>query len=301
MLASAILASAAVLTACGPDSTSEHDGALGSTQDLAGGPAPSPPLDIRAVVAEPSYLPGDTVEISFTFTNTGEDQISVRHFPPRIEFIRPSELQPTRSYPEGSTERMLSPGETLEHFLAWDQRDTSGQQVTPGNYYIQVGEILIGEASWGPMNSGNTIGLDKILIRYPQGALEADLEPGLLVTTNGVDITLDRAEFSASTTRLYVSVVPPGYQNPDAVPDDPDRPVMPPMSLMPFDPVATYRIDSGPTVDAGGGSFRPREKDILVTWDLDPLPADAREFTFTVSSLGRWSGPWVFQLELHSP
>ncbi len=297
VLASAILATASVLAACGPGSSSDSVGT--PEQSLpALGPAPSPALEIGATVSEPSYLPGDTIEINFTFTNTGEDQLTVSHFPPRIEFIRPWEIQPVRSYPEGSAGRVFSPGETLKQSLIWDQRDANGQPVTPGNYYVQVGEILLGEGSRGPMNSGSTPSLDKVLIQYPQGALEGDLEPGLLVTNDGVDITLDRVEFSSSTTRVYASVVPPGYENPDAVPDDPNRPVMPPMSVMPFNPDATYRIDTGPTMHAGGGGFRPRGKDILVTWDLNPLPADAREFILTVTSLGRWDGPWEFRVQL---
>ena len=297
VLASVVLATAAVLTACGQGSSSESIGTLESGLPALG-PAPAPPLDIRATVSEPSYRPGDTVHVNFTFTNTSENQVTVSRFPPRIEFIRPLELQPVRSYPEGSTEGVLNPGESLQHSLTWDQRDTNGRPVPPGKYYVQVAQMPTSEGSWGLMSSGNTPGMDKILIQYPQGALTAPLEPGLTVSANGVLVTLDRVEFSASATQVYTSVVPPGYLNPDAAPDDPNRPVMPPMAVMPFNPSATYSVDSQSVVYAGSGGFRPREKDLLVTCDLNPLPADAREFTFTLDSIGRWDGPWEFRLQL---
>jgi len=173
--------------------------------------------------------------------------------------------------------------------------DASGNQAASGSYYVQVGEMQIGEQRLGPMNAGNTTGLDKILIEYPQGALEANLEPNLTVSADGVNITLDRAAFSASMTRIYTTVVPPDYHYPG---ERPSATIIPPISIEPFDPVATYRLGTGNTMDAGGGGWAPFADKVVVTWELDPVPVDAAQFTFTITSLDRWSGPWEFRFPL---
>jgi hypothetical protein len=67
---------------------------------------------------------------------------------------------------------------------------------------------------------------------------------------------------------------------------------------MPFNPEATYSVDEGDTSVAWDPGFQPLVDNVTVTWTIDPLPADAKELTFTITDLDRWPGPWEFRIQL---
>lgn len=289
-VAPVIIAAALVTAACGMAGES-------SERTPAVGPNAGPmrlPLEIMASVSKEAYLPGEMVTIELSLRNVTEETLTVRPFPPKLDVTLPWSREAIQSFAAGPGQVALQPGEERTHSLVWDQRDTSGRQVAPGYYDVQV-DVFVGTAQMG--TGSQNAGVDRILIQYPQGAMEKTVEVQQTVTANGVSIALERVEFSAKGTKLYASVVPPNYDYHEASGKGPDQPVPPPMSITPFEPEAEYTAGEAPRKLADG-AFRPRESDIQIIWELDPTPSDARTFSFYITSLGRWSGPWQFQIPI---
>ncbi len=134
-----------------------------------------------------------------------------------------------------------------------------------------------------------------IFIHSVEGELTSTLTPGVSREVGGVRVVLDSVEFGADATTVHVRAIPPGYHFPAGAGDGP---VMPPMSIMPFRPAASYQLNKDPSRPAGGGGFRPRVHEVEITWRLDPVPASTNAFRFVVTSLGKFDGPWEFALDL---
>jgi len=272
-------------------------------------PAPSPPprpwLEIEAIPLSPiAYAPAfsleEEVKILFVFKNVSSEPITVAPFPPRIQIMRPRTDEVVRSFAEGSEQLDISPVETEEYTLVWDQTDDNGRQVVPGWYYVNVKDIAVSKAT-----EPTTIGMGlwtmtKLLIQLPQGAMEKVIEVNQSQTVNGLTITLERVELSAMGARFCAFTIPPDYSPPqpqDSVP----LPLPPPPA--PMVPVhAQYTVD-GVTKDAGYSGIGSRYNGIRLIWGyheawLDPVPSDAKELTFTITRFGDWQGPWEFFIPL---
>ena len=129
-------------------------------------------------------------------------------------------------------------------------------------------------------------------IQFPQGVMEKVIELKQTQTVNGITITLERVEFSASEVKFYAFNVPPDY----SLPQGPDHP---PPSLMKLHAYAEYSLDNGPMMDAGTSGIQFLDNGMMHIWGtLDPVPKDARELTFIITGLGEWKGPWVFIISL---
>jgi len=128
--------------------------------------------------------------------------------------------------------------------------------------------------------------------QFPQGAMEKVIELNQSQTVNGITLTLERVELSASEVKFYAFNVPPDY----SLPQGSDRP---PPSLMALHAYAEYSLDNAPTIDAGTSGIRFLDNGMRHIWSmLDPVPKDARELTFIITGLGEWEGPWVFTISL---
>jgi len=125
-----------------------------------------------------------------------------------------------------------------------------------------------------------------------QETIEKVIELDQTQTVNGITITLERVELSASEARFYAFHVPPDY----SLPQGPD---LPPPSLMALHAHAEYRFDGGPPKDAGISGIRFLDNGMEHIWSmLDPVPKDAKELTFIITRLGEWEGPWEFAISL---
>jgi hypothetical protein len=274
-------------------------------------PAPSPPrlcLGVEAAPAKTVYLPGDEVEIQFEFKNVSTEPITVTPFPPLIGITPPVTVhwkeQIIRSFPTGSEELHLQPGEIAVYTLIWDQKDNSGQQVAPGYYGVNADiKAQVVEADGSKSAYGTSGRVTKLLIQFPQGAMEKNIEANQAQTVTGLPftwkreelsidltITLERAELTADGAKFSAFATSPN--SPSAGYDHPQwsGPVW-----------AQYTVD-GVIKDAGLAGMRYLDDGIQLCWGddtgLDPLPSDAKELTFTITEFGDWEGPWEFRIPL---
>ncbi len=302
----AALALAMLATACGGSSPKPTPVATSTATSarpngpgpLEGGFGPAQlPIDVHATVARSSYLPEEPVEFTLSLKNTTNTPVTIRSLPPAVEIIEPLEGAVVYEFAAGSGATTLAPGAEVAQALVWTQVDSTGRPVQPGHYALQVSlNTDRGEYGWRSfLTSGQQ---DSIFIAHPGGELIRTLAPGVSQDVGGVRITLDSVEFSATATIVHVRAIPPGYDFPEG---RDTGPVMPPMSILPFQPEASYQVDDEPQKPGGGGGFQPRQRDIQITWTLDPVPASTHVFRFVVTSLKKFDGPWAFTVDLSAP
>ncbi len=269
-------------------------------------PPPRPWLEIEAIPLSPiAYAPAfslrEEVKIEFVFKNVSSEPISVAPFPPEIEITRPRTDEVVRSFAEGSEQLDISPVETVEYTLVWDQKDNNGRQVVPGWYYVNVVKDIIVTKATAPTTTGISFGtMTKLLIQFPQGAMEKIIEVNQSQTVNGLTITLERVELSAMGARFCAFTIPPDYSPPQPQDSVPLPPPPPPAPMVPVH--AQYTVD-GVTKDAGYSGIGAHGDGIRLIWGyheawLDPVPSDAKELTFTITRFGDWQGPWEFFIPL---
>ncbi len=107
----------------------------------------SPPLEIDG---SRYYVPsGKEVQINFTFRNEGTQKLSLSPFPPELE-IEESFGEVTHHFPPGNKKIELKPGEEITYSYVWDQRNSSGDLVSPGKYYVVMKNVRVEapERSW---------------------------------------------------------------------------------------------------------------------------------------------------------
>lgn len=215
-----------------------------------------------------------------------------------MEIKLPGQEGVVESFAPGSGQVKLAQGESVTYTLVWDQRDSGGRQVAPGYYNpnIKAKDIVINGRAAGGI--GTAV---KVLIQYPQGAMEKTIEVNQSQTANGFTITLERVELTSMATKFYAFVIPPDYSPPEG--EDAELPPHRIPYLSDLRPVhATYTFD-GVTKDARSADLDIRGDGIILAWahpfePLDPVPADAKELTFTIPRFGDWEGPWEFKIPL---
>jgi len=182
---------------------------------------------------------------------------------------------------------VLTPGHELGFVFTWDQIDKEGKQVPPGWYSITFKDIDViqGDRKYSINPTA------RILIQYPQGAVEKTIELNQSQTVNEITVTLQRIELTSAGMTVYAFNAPPGYSFPSGQP-------LPAPSMM-FHAEAEYSVDGEIFKLAGSSGIRPLENGMLHIWDnLDPTPVDAKELTFRITKLGDWEGPWEFKVLL---
>lgn len=250
---------------------------------------------MNAVPTQPSYLPGEGVDIEFSFTNTGTEPITVSPFPPKIQIMLPRPYDVVRSFASGTQELVVEPGDRAIYNLTWDQRDDNGNHVSPGWYYVDIKGVTATRGTRTTQWSFGTV--TKLLIQFPQGAMEKNIELNQSETVDGLTITLVSVELSATGAKFYAFTIPPGYSPPEQPgPTMPPMPHPPPPEMVPVH--AEYTVDSV-TKDAGYSGIGSEENGIRLIWDdLDPVPSDAKGLTFTITRFGDVEGPWEFKITL---
>ncbi len=274
-------------------------------------PPPGTPSSIATFERLPDVIStyGETVAVELVFTNESSDLRIISPYPPEIKIVKLPNLNPSdsavRNFPEGSEELELQPGDSVTYSLNWDQKDDSGEQVDPGWYGV---EVTLASRKASDATSGHVRGLaTRVLVLPPQGVMEKTIEVNQSVTATGlpftwsreeqfieVTITLKRVEMTANGVEFTVLVTSPAY----TLPQGPE--LAPPQWMLAA--YAQYTID-GATKDAGVAGMRPLENGLQLQWgyepgNIDPIPSDTEELTFTITSLGDWEGPWEFRIPL---
>jgi hypothetical protein len=257
-------------------------------------PAPGPTPIVRFERVDPVISKiGEPVEVALSFTNEASEP-RIMTFPPKIAIEQPNEPSPeslVRSFPSGTQDIELQPDETLPYILTWDQRDESGQLVAYGWYGVEV--TVVSREPSATSDSSVRGWATAVLILPTQGVMERTIEVNQTQTVAGIPITLQRVEMTATGMTVYAFNTPTDYNLPQG-------PMLPPPDLMTLHAEAQYSIDGGPVKQAGLSGIRFLDNGMRHTWEdnLDPVPSDAKELTFTITKLGEWEGPWEFRISL---
>ncbi len=249
-------------------------------------PAPGPARGIRFDRVPDVIGPyGEKVETSLSFTNEASEPHTISPFPPDIKIIDLPNLQPpdsvVRAFPVGKDEQALQPGESVPYIVNWDQKNDSGQQVSPGWYSVEV-TLATSRGS-----------ATRVLVLPPEGVMEKTIEVNQSQTVNNIAITLERVELTSTGMKVYAFNIPPDYSLPQG-------PMLAPPQFMILHAFAEYGIDGGIMKQANPSGIRFLENGMLHTWDdyLDPVPKNAKELTFRITKLGDWEGHWEFKVPL---
>lgn len=257
--------------------------------------APPPPFQRSVVPEEAYYLPGEIVEVKLSFTNVSSETITLNPFPPEIQVKPHRQDEVVFSIAAGTQPLEIRPDDTITLEFIWDQKDREGKQVPPGWYNITFKDInVIYETDRRSVTNPRA----RVLIQDPQRTMEKSLDVNQSQTVNGITVTLERIELTSSGMTVYAFGTLPGYTSPQG-----DLATSPFMHAF-----AEYRVDGGVVKQAGFAAKQYLENGTRFIWKrLDPIPSDAQELIFRISSRIRMSfadkpeelvGFWEFNIPL---
>jgi len=123
--------------------------------------------------------------------------------------------------------------------------------------------------------------------------MNKDLDVNRSVTAEGLTVTLKRIEMNAVGIKVYTFITPPGYSLTT------EHPPYQMESLM-TNSTADYSVDGGDVKQVKSGGGKADAEGITLTWDeIEPIPTDASELTFTITRLGDQEGSWKFEIQLN--
>jgi hypothetical protein len=251
---------------------------------------------------------GDDVKLDLSFSNHAPETRVMSPFPPEIKIIEMPDVIPpatvVRIYPPDGNQVEMPPGGTASYTLDWDQKDDNGQQVSPGWYGVEITMVSRNASDFTDRVRGVA---SRVLVLPPEGVMEKTIEVDQSQTATGLPfdwgdqgeridlaITLQRVEMTADSVGFTVMVTSPSY-NPPQGPGLPDPQWM-------LGAYATYTVD-GEVKDAGVAAMNPLEDGLRLQWgygpeSITPIPAGAKELSFTITKIGDWEGPWRFEIPL---
>jgi len=224
-------------------------------------------------------------------TNLSSGTITIDPFPPASQIKLVGQDEVVYSSVAGTRTRDIGPDypDSWYHTKGfWDQKDNNGEQVAPGWYEISYEYVII-EQNTGKRYTANPTARFQIV--HPDSAMNKDLGVNQSVTSEGITVTLERIELNAVKVTVYIFTTPPGYSLPEGHPPEQAE-------SLGINSRAEYSVDGGITkqpVDIGGQFNKSGAR---LIWDLDPIPVDAKELTFTITQLGDWEGHWEFRIPL---
>ena len=245
-------------------------------------PRPQTPIEVMATTDRESYLPGEDIAIEFSFKNNTHEPYEIASFPPEIEILgKGPHDEVVRSFPAGNLFQLLDSGEVVRYELTWNQLDSLGEQVDYGYYQFMIPEFP-------PKLNG-------FYILPPEGAIDKRVRIEESQTVNGVTCIWEQVMLRPGGVNFYVIIVPPDYDYEALTQHDPERP-----PELPSLPVAEYRVNDNPTIDAGLPTIiDPIKEGIRYVWYTPvPLANGSKELSFTVTRFGELEGPWEFSIPL---
>lgn len=275
---------------------SDTPGATPHIQTPASSIARPPSLGVNATLIQPSYLPGEEVEVLVAFMNGGPDPLTIRSFPPTVTLTNPT-WGVVRTFSYGNETILLEPGESVNHTLKWDQRDGDADQVYPGYYSVEVANILVEDGTGTRVlyySEGTVIA--QVLIRYPQGALERDISVNQSTSVNGA--TVELVTITSSSTGAQARALVRLPQRPPSEPEGQGGMPAPSPTPPEINPSAYYRLDGGPAKEFMRIGFKVVDDGTVLVWDFEPIPADAHDLYVVITRLGTWEGFCEFHVDL---
>ena len=107
---------------------------------------PLPPtvsVEARASTQETTYSTGEEIDIQFIFRNVADETFTFS-FPPEIR-IGDLGTEVVRTFDIGQGTLTLTPGQSEDYDLTWDQKDDKWVQVPPGDYQVIIPNVSLGE------------------------------------------------------------------------------------------------------------------------------------------------------------
>ncbi len=272
-------------------------------------------LEINGTPSRAEYLPGQQVELDFSFRNVYSEPVVISN-PPEIlvlHFDLPGNTEDwiVRSYPGGTEQLSINPGDTATYKFIWDQKNDNGKLVTPGRYHVRVAERPKSKSGKEGLRPGGEF---EVFIQYEQGAMEKTINLDQSQTVSDMPvrkddaalltdftITLRRVELSAERAKFYALATLPEYTYNN------------PHDYFPMHWVSCADAEytfNGITKDAGCADIQNLEEGIWLMWGYvnprDQIPKDAEDLTFKILiRLGDWHddsralyGPWEFIVPL---
>jgi len=208
----------------------------------------------------------------------------------------PHEDETVFSVAAGTQPLEIKPGDTITLDFTWDQKDTEEKQVSPGWYNITFRDINVIYETDRRIGANPTA---MVLVQYPQGTMEKSLDLNQSQTISDITVTLESIELTATGMTVYAFGTLPGYTSPQE----------------PFvRALAEYSIDGGFVKQAGSAGMQYLENGTRFIWErrgwggLDPIPSDAQELIFRISTITLSFapdkpdelvvGPWEFKIPL---
>lgn len=103
--------------------------------------APPMPFEVSVVPEDARYTVGQLVEFELSITNMSSDSIRLERYPPEIVIKPQYRDEIVFSVAGGTVPLEIKPGETVTWEFSWDQKDTGGNQVSPGWYDVTFKDI----------------------------------------------------------------------------------------------------------------------------------------------------------------
>jgi hypothetical protein len=159
---------------------------------------------------------------------------------------------------------------------------------------VHVGEVTISKDTEPTETRVSFPSITKLLIQFPQGAMEKVIELNQTQTAGGLSITLERVELHDHGVIFSAFITPPNYSPPQSSKTHPLKGLVPAL--------AEYTVD-GVTIQAKYSELLALEDGIRMIWGqgesyLEPVPSDATELVIRIISFGEWQGPWEFVISL---
>jgi len=107
---------------------------------------PLPPtvsVEARASTQETEYAVGEEIDIQFTFRNVADETFTFP-FPPEIR-IGDISTEVVRKFDVSYSTKTLTPGQSEDYEITWDQKNDTGEQVPPGDYQVIIPNVPLGE------------------------------------------------------------------------------------------------------------------------------------------------------------
>jgi len=105
--------------------------------------------------------------MEFFFENVTAELFKLEPFPPLTEIGRsPYDGSVLKTFPAQDASKVLEPSGVVSHILTWDQKDDQGQQVSPGNYFIKLGHVKLGDRTMSLSLAGTTREFDILPVAH---------------------------------------------------------------------------------------------------------------------------------------
>jgi hypothetical protein len=238
------------------------------------------------------YLLGELVEYGELYSNPSSRPITIDPYPPAWWVRSVDRDVVVYSSEAGDRTLELEPGDSSgPSFGLWwlGEEADWGKEITPGLYEI-THEYVVYENSTG--KTYTVTASFQFELVASASARSGDLEVNQAVTAEGLTVTLEHLQMDAVEATAYTFTTPQGYELPENGP---------PYEYETFGmhSRAEYSIDGAAPTELKGSGGKFTEDGIALAWDgIEPIPVDAREFSFVITRLGDVDGRWEFTVQL---